>query len=53
MELSLNAYYKKKPITKLQSTWMDLEVVILSEISQIKASITWYHLYVESKIYYK
>ena len=35
------------------TTRMDLEVVILSEISQIKANITWYHLYVESKIYYK
>ena len=35
------------------TTRMDLEVVILSEVSQIKASITRYHLYVESKKYYK
>ena len=35
------------------TTRMDLEVVILSEVSQIKASIIRYHLYVESKKYYK
>ena len=30
-------------------TWMDLEMTILSEVSQIKTNIIWYHLYVESK----
>ena len=30
-------------------TWMDLEIIILSEVSQTKISIIWYHLYVESK----
>ena len=29
---------------------MDLEIIILSEVSQTKTNITWYHLYVESKI---
>ena len=29
--------------------WMDLEIVILSEISQKKTNIIWHHLYVESK----
>ena len=29
--------------------WMDLEIVILSEISQRKTNIIWHHLYVESK----
>ena len=29
--------------------WMDLEIIILSEVSQRKTSITQYHLYVESK----
>ena len=30
------------------ATWMDLEIIILSEVIQIKTNI-WYHLYVESK----
>ena len=29
--------------------WMDLEIVILSEVSQTKTNIIWYHLYVEPK----
>ena len=28
---------------------MDLGIIILSEVSQIKTNIIWYHLYVESK----
>ena len=34
-------------------TWMDLETVILSEVSQRKTNIAWYHLYVESNKRYK
>ena len=30
-------------------TWMDLEIITLSEVSQRKKNITWYNLYVESK----
>ena len=30
-------------------TWTDLEIIILSEVSQTKTNIIWYHLYVESK----
>ena len=30
-------------------TWMGLEIAILSEVSQTKVNILWYHLYVESK----
>ena len=30
-------------------TWMDLEIIILSEVNQRKVNIIWYHLYVESK----
>ena len=33
----------------LAATWMDLEIIILSEISQRKTNIIWYHIYVESK----
>ena len=32
---------------------MDLEIIILSEESQTKTNIIWYHLYVESKKQYK
>ena len=31
------------------ATWMDIDIIILSEISQRKTNIIWYHLYVESK----
>ena len=31
------------------ATWMDLEMIILSEVRQRKTNIMWYHLYVESK----
>ena len=29
--------------------WMDLEIIILSEVRQTKTNITFYHLCVESK----
>ena len=31
------------------ATWMDLEIIVLSEISQTKANIICYHFHVESK----
>ena len=31
------------------TTWMDLEIIILSEVSQRKKNTTLYRLYVESK----
>ena len=31
------------------ATWMDLEIVILSEVRQRKTDMVWYSLYVESK----
>ena len=33
----------------LATTWMELEGIMLSEISQINTNIVWYHLYMESK----
>ena len=37
---------KKLPFV---ATWMDLENVILSKVSQTQATIIFYHLYMESK----
>ena len=31
------------------ATWMDLEMIILREVSQTKTNILWYHIHVESK----
>lgn len=36
-----------------QCWWMDLEVIMLSKVSQTKTNPTWYHLHVESKIWHK
>ena len=33
------------------ATWMDLEILILSEVR--KTNIIWYHLYVESEIHHR
>ena len=44
---------KKNEIMPFTATWVDLENIILSEVSQIKTNIIWYHLYVESKKWYK
>ena len=39
---------KKYEIMPPAATWIDLEIIILSEVSQTKTNITWDHLYVES-----
>ena len=46
---------KKSEVMSLETTWMNLEIIllILSEVSQSKANIIWYHLYMESKKWYK
>ena len=42
---------KKNEIMSFAAIWMDLEIIILNEISQMEKDI--YHLYVESKVWYK
>ena len=48
----LMEYYsaiKKNEILPFATTWMDLEGIMLSEISQMKTNTVCYHLYVENK----
>ena len=40
---------KKNEILPFAAIWMDLEDIMLSEISQRKTSTVWYHVYVEPK----
>ena len=39
----------KNQIMPSEATWMDLDVIIVSEVSQTKTNIICHHLYVESK----
>ena len=45
--------HKKNEILTFAATWMDLENIMLSEISQRKINVIWYHLYVVPKKQYK
>ena len=40
---------EKNEIMPFVATWIDLEIIVLSEVSQLKTNTIWYHLYVESK----
>ena len=41
--------HKKNEIMPFVATWMDLEIIILSEVSQTKKNTIYYHLCVEAK----
>ena len=49
----LRIVLKKNEMLPFAETWMDLENIILSEVSQTKTNIICYDLYVESKKKYK
>ena len=38
---------KRGEVMPIVATWMDLEITILSEVSQRKKNIIWYHLHME------
>ena len=40
---------KKNEIMPFAATWMYLEIIILSEVSQTETNTIWYHSYMESK----
>ena len=41
---------KRNEIMPFAAMWMDLKIIILSEVNQKEKDILGYHLYVESKI---
>ena len=40
---------EKNGIRPFAATWMDLEIIIFSDLNQKKTNIIWYHLHVGSK----
>ena len=44
---------KQNEIMPLSVRWMDLEIIILTEVRQRKRNIILYYLYVDSKIWHK
>ena len=53
MKYILTLYQSLNEIMPCAVTCMDPEITMLSEVSQAKANIIWYHLYIESEQGYK
>ena len=51
-EMEYYSVIKMHEITPFAVTWMSLESIILSEVSQTKTNIILYHFYLESKKWY-
>ena len=47
---TMEYYSAIKKILPFAAIWMDLGIIIRRKVSQKKTNITWYHLYIESKI---
>ena len=45
--------HEKNEVIPFATTWMDLQIIMLSEVRQRKINAIWYHLHVESKKCYK
>ena len=39
----------KNEIISFATIWVNLEIILLSEVSQSETNIIWYHLYVKPK----
>ena len=50
MEHCLSHEKNKMPFVAI---WMELDIIILCEVNKKKTNTTWYHLYMESKIWPK
>ena len=51
----ITEYYsaiKKNKIMPFAATWMELEILILSEVSHKEKNSIWYHLYLESNLWH-
>ena len=44
------SYKKKNQIMPFAATWMNLEIIIVSEVRQRKTNTIGYHMYVESNM---